>query len=118
MSKTYDACIEGHSRLISSNDATARSHALGIEIFVNRQWTSSIKNIIDLNDRMMAMDLKISQKIFRLIPLYLLHIVYDREYFHYMFIYMECLIIDAMDKGYVIMLRGDFNLSLDRGYQG
>ena len=116
--KTQDVFIEGSHRLVCSNDASARSPASGVAILVHHRWTTNIKHTICLNDRVMAVDLKISQKTIRLIAVYLPHSGYDRKYFQDTFIDIEVLANDAMDKGYTIILGGDFNLSLDQGYRG
>ena len=84
---------------------------------VHHRWTTNIKHTICLNDRVMAVDLKISQKTIRLIAVYLPHSGYDRKYFQDTFTDIEVLANDAMDKGYTIILGGDFNLSLDQGYR-
>ena len=99
-------------------NASARSPASGMTILVKRQWTSGIKKIMCVNNRVIALDLRIAQKIIRLISVYLLHNGYGRNYFEDIFSDIEPLIIDAMDKGYLIIFGGDFNLSLDRGYRG
>ena len=110
--------MEGGHRLVCSNDASTRSPASGVVILVKRQWTSGIKKVICLNDRVMALDLIISQKTIRLISVYLPHNGYERKYFQDIFTDIEILVTDAIDKGYQIILGGDFNLSLDRGYRG
>ena len=66
----------------------------------------------------MAVDLRISQNTFRIVFVYLLRIPYERKSFHDIVIDIEVLVMHAMDKGYVVILSDDFNLSLDRGYRG
>ena len=65
--------MEGRHRLIWSNVASASSPASGVAILVKRKWTSGIKKVICLNDRVMALDLKIFQKTIRFISIYVPH---------------------------------------------
>ena len=66
----------------------------------------------------MAIDLKIAQKIIRVIDVYLPHMDYDWNYFMDIFTDIEGLIMEAMDNGYTLVLAGDFNLTLDQGQRG
>ena len=43
---------------------------------------------------------------------------YERKHFQDIFTDIEVLVTDAIDKGYQIILGGDFNLNLDRRYRG
>ena len=66
----------------------------------------------------MAIDLKIAQKIIRVIAVYLPHMGYDWNYFINIFTDIEGLVMEAMNKGYTLVLAGDFNLTLDQGQRG
>ena len=68
----------------------------------------------------MAIDLKIAQKIIRVIAVLLSHMRYDWNYFMDIFTDIEGLVMEAMDKdkGYTLVLAGDFNLILDQGQRG
>ena len=66
----------------------------------------------------MAIDLKIAQKIIRVIAVYLPHMDYDWNYFIDTFTDIEGLVMEAMNKGYTLVLAGDFNLTLDQGQRG
>ena len=63
----------------------------------------------------MTLDLRLSRKTICLISIYLLHIEHERKYSHDMVVDIEVLVTDAIDKGYQIILGGDFKLSLDQG---
>ena len=63
----------------------------------------------------MAIDLKISHKMIRIIIVYLLHAGYDSNYFQSTLDDVERLIMEACDKRYAVVIGGDFNLSLDQG---
>ena len=63
----------------------------------------------------MAIDLKISHKMIRIIAVYLPHAGYDSNYFQSTLDDVERLIMEACDKRYAVVIGGDFNLSLDQG---
>ena len=115
---TQDVFVEGRHRLIWSNGASASSPASGVAILVKRKWTSGIKKVICLNDRVMSLDLKIFQKTIRLISIYFPHSGYERKYCHYIVTDIDVLVTDAIDKEYQMILGGDFNLNLNPGYRG
>ena len=59
--------VEGMHRLICSNDESAVSSLSGVIILIHNQWIGAIKRTICLHDRVMAIDLRISQRIIRFI---------------------------------------------------
>ena len=113
-----DFSVTGVDRLICSNDTNARSPASGVAVLVHRRWTKSIARKICLHDRVIFIDLKIAQKIIRVIAVYLPHMGYDWNYFINIFTDIEGLVMEAMNKGYTLVLAGDFNLTLDQGQRG
>ena len=110
--------MDGKHRLICSNMDTTRSSASGVAILTHRQWTSDIIQKICVNDRVMAVDLKIDKKIIRIMAVYLPHSGYEYNYFQETLTYIERLAMDAWDKRYTLIIAGDFNLSLDHGDRG
>ena len=87
--------MDGRYRFICSNTDTARSSASGIVILINRQWTSDIVQKICVNDRVMAVDLKISKKIIRIMAVYLPHSGYGCNYFQETLLDIKRLAMDA-----------------------
>ena len=113
--RSQDIFIDDGHRLICSNSDEARSVASGVAILVHRRWIKMIKQRICVTDRVMAIDLKISHKMIRIIAVYLPHAGYDSNYFQSTLDDVERLIMEACDKRYAVVIGGDFNLSLDQG---
>ena len=117
--ETRDEFIEVKHRLISSNDKNAKSSATGVTILVYRRWTGQIKKKICLHDRVMAVDLKLPRRMVRILAVYLPNAWnYDLDYFQSIFKDIERLSMEAMDKGYALVIAGDFNLSIEQGERG
>ena len=105
--------------MISSNDQNARSSATGVAILLHRRWTDQVKKKICLHDRVMAIDLKLPHRMVRVLAVYLPNAWnYDLNYFQEIFMDIERLSMEGMDKGYALIIAGDFNLSLERGDRG
>ena len=67
----------------------------------------------------MAIDFKLSHRMVRVLAVYLPNAWnYDLNYFQEIFNDIERLSMEAMDKGYTLIIGGDFNLSLERGNRG
>ena len=71
------------------------------------------KNQICLNDRVMTIDLQISNKIICIIGIYLLHTCCASNYFQNLFDDLNRLVMEAYGKQYKIIIGGNFNLNLN-----
>ena len=113
--QTRDDILDGGHRFISSNDQNARSSATGVAILFHRRWTDKVKKKICLHDRVMAIDLKLPHRMVRVLAVYLPNAWNnDLNYFQDFFMDIERLSMEGMDKGYALIIAGDFNLSLER----
>ena len=79
--RSQDIFIDDGHRLIYSNSDEARSAASGVRILIHRRRIKAIKQRICVTDRVMAIDLKISHNIIRIIAVYLLHAGYESNCF-------------------------------------
>ena len=117
--QTQDVFLDGGHRLISSNSSNARSPASGVAILLHQRWTGRVARKICLHDRVMAIDVKVSRRTIRIIAVYLPNSwTYDLQYFQEIFDDIERLSMETADKGYALIIAGDFNLSLERGDRG
>ena len=115
----WDDIIDGSHRLISSNDQNIKSSATDVTILLDRRWIGQVKKKICLHDWVMAIDFKLPRKMVCVLAEYLPNAWnYDLNYFQEMFIDIERLSMEAMDKGYALIICGDFNLFLERGDRG
>ena len=85
---------------------------------VHRRWIKAIKQLICVTDRVLAIDLKISHKIIRIIVVYLPHAGYESNYVQSTFDDVERLIMEACDKRYAVVIKGYFNSNIDQGVRG
>ena len=84
-------------------------------ILLHRRWTGQIKKIICLHDRVMAIHFKLSRRLVRVLAVYLPNAWnYDLIFFQSIFAEIERLSMEAMDKGYTLIIADDFNLFLER----
>ena len=87
-------------------------------MLIHRKWISNILQKTCVNDRVMAVDLKVSKKIIRIMAVYLYHSGYGWNYFQETMADIERLAMEALDKRYSLIIAADFNLSLDQGDRG
>ena len=67
----------------------------------------------------MAVDLKLPRRLVRILAVYFPNAWnYDLDYFQSIFEDIERLSMEAMDKGYALVIAGDFNLSIEQGERG
>ena len=66
----------------------------------------------------MAVDLKVSKRIIRIMAVYFIHSGYGWNLFQEIMTDIERLAKEALDKRYSLIIAGDFNLSLDQGDRG
>ena len=117
--QTRDDILDGGHRLISSNDQNVRSSATDVAIVLHRRWADKVKKKICLHDRVMAIDRKLPHRMVRVLAVYLPNAWnYDLNYFQEIFMDIERLSMEGMDKGYALISAGDFILSLERGDRG
>ena len=96
-----------------------RTPATGVTIVGYRRWTGQINKKICLHDGVMAVDLKLPRRLVRILAVYLPNAWnYDLDYFQSIFEDIERLSMEAMDKGYALVIAGDFNLSIEQGERG
>ena len=66
----------------------------------------------------MAIDLKIGEKLVRVVSVYMPHIGYGWQAFHQCFEDLSNLLMQAQDQGMHVIIGGDFNLNLDDSMRG
>ena len=95
---TRDELIEGTHRLIFSNDKNAKTQATDMTILVHRG--------------MMAIDLNLSRRQVRILPVYVPNAWnYDLNYFQAIF--DDKLSMEAMDQIYTLVIADDFIVSCE-----
>ena len=75
---TEDFILQYGHRLFSHLEAPMAS---GVAILVHQKYADKIKKTIYLSDRVMAIDVRVGIKDFRIISCYLPHAGYERDYF-------------------------------------
>ena len=70
---SQDSFLHGSHRFISSLSSPAAS---GVTVLVNANFTGFIQQKILVNDRLMAIDFKLTRKLIRIICVYLPHVGY------------------------------------------
>ena len=108
--KSQDILIDNDYRLIYSKSDDARSAASGVAILVHHRWTETIKqNICSLEWSRDECRLKSHPED----PSYYCSIII-LNYVQDSFDDIDHLVMDTYDKRYVIIIRWDFNLRLNR----
>ena len=117
---TQDILLHGSHRLICSLSDSAQSPASGVGILVHRKLRKRVIRKICINDRVMAIDLKLGGKVIRIISVYLPHSGMEDSwnYFQQCFDHIIDLLADAQTNHHSVVIGGDFNLQLGVGDRG
>ena len=104
-----DRFLTGSHRLICSYDTLIGNQASGVVILVHQQHCSDIPKVLTISDRNMAVDIKMGNRITRIISAYILYSGYPFERFQEIIDQLRAVLSEARLSDYRIVLTGDFN---------
>ena len=80
---------------------------------MQRRWINIIKLQSYLNDGVMTIDLQISNKVIRIVAIYLPHAHYETSNLQYTFHVLQRLIMKAHGKQFEVLIDGDLNFRVN-----
>ena len=104
-----DVILHGGHRLITSLGSNPHSLASGVGILVHSIYVPSIIRMVPGNDRVMGLDIRLSDRICMAVSVYLPHAGYVWADFVFCLEIVFAMVREAQERGYSVIVAGDFN---------
>ena len=110
-----DLTVDGGHRLILYREEYL---AAGVGILIHRRHACTITQKLTICDRILAVDVSIGGKFCRCIAVYCPHAGFEMKYLDEVYEKLEIVCKEAEEAGKRLLIGGDFNTVLHRGYRG
>ena len=118
-SETRRACgmvdLDGGHRLYASHQPTT---CAGVAILVHGRHCSNVQRTAVVNDRLMYVDIKVSNKTTRFAAIYVPHAGYADADLRLVYDGLYCVLEEARSNSFACIVGGDFNTQLHIGMRG